>query len=369
MHDADGHSITGFLVLLIAVLSASGSAWLWIFHRWPPGRPLLKLEPRRPVPWGISDAVMILVGWVMLQALLPALLRPLLGMEPLDPDVPKTPEDFRVMMLGVLVANVIAGVCTPLWLWFGRGARAADLGFSTRCLPADLWRGAVAFAAVSVPVYALQMLLVKFFPSHHPLVQLLQESRDAATIVISVLMASIAAPIVEEMLFRLVLQGALETVESRALTSADPLETIAAPATEEEYSPSEIMPSSGQSNSAEDNAYAAPRLLDHPANAPDGPSNLPPESAAADASDIVGGQKGPSRFWGLRPGIWPIAISSSVFALAHWQHGPDPIPLFVLAVVLGYLYRQTHRIVPSIVVHVLLNSCSLATLWLQPPGK
>jgi hypothetical protein len=33
--------------------------------------------------------------------------------------------------------------------------------------------------------------------------------------------------------------------------------------------------------------------------------------------------------------------------------------LFFLALGLGYVYRQTHRILPGIVVHFLLNACSM----------
>jgi membrane protease YdiL (CAAX protease family) len=356
MHDADGNPITGFLVLVIAVLSASGAAWLWIFRRWQAGQPPLEFEPRRPVPWGVTDAVLMLLGWLMLQALLPALLRTLLGMGPVTREGPKSPEDLRVLMLGILSANGLAGICAPLWLWFGRGARAADLGLSRLHLAADLRRGAVAFAAVAVPVYAIQMVLTQFFPSHHPLVELLQETQDTATVVLSVLIASVAAPIVEEVLFRLVLQGGLETAEARALAAVDPPQPIAAPAMESE------TPGSA------DNAYAAPRTLDDPANSSGNSAAIQRGSSPAGTPEIVIYELPKARVWGLPAGIWPILISSAIFALMHWQHGPDPIPLFVLAVVLGYLYRQTHRIGPSIVVHMLLNSCSLAAFWLQP-GK
>jgi hypothetical protein len=64
------------------------------------------------------------------------------------------------------------------------------------------------------------------------------------------------------------------------------------------------------------------------------------------------------------PGVWPVIISSIVFALMHWSHGPDPIPLFLLALGLGFIYRQTHRILPCIIVHFLLNLCSLTALTL-----
>ena len=41
---------------------------------------------------------------------------------------------------------------------------------------------------------------------------------------------------------------------------------------------------------------------------------------------------------------------------------PDPITLFFFAMVLGVLYHRTHRIVPSIVLHMSLNATSLAVL-------
>jgi membrane protease YdiL (CAAX protease family) len=64
----------------------------------------------------------------------------------------------------------------------------------------------------------------------------------------------------------------------------------------------------------------------------------------------------------VRPQL-AILASAAAFAVVHTQNGPDPIPLLLFAVGLGYLYRQTHRILPSVVVHLLLNACSLAALF------
>jgi membrane protease YdiL (CAAX protease family) len=44
----------------------------------------------------------------------------------------------------------------------------------------------------------------------------------------------------------------------------------------------------------------------------------------------------------------------------------DPIPLFLLALLLGTVYYRTHRIVPAIVIHMAFNGTSLALAWLQP---
>ena len=67
--------------------------------------------------------------------------------------------------------------------------------------------------------------------------------------------------------------------------------------------------------------------------------------------------------FGLPHGWLPILVSSLLFALAHFGIGPDPIPLFFLAIVLGYTYQRTHRIVPCMVTHALFNSLTLIALW------
>jgi membrane protease YdiL (CAAX protease family) len=52
------------------------------------------------------------------------------------------------------------------------------------------------------------------------------------------------------------------------------------------------------------------------------------------------------------------------YVLPPWI-APDPIPLFFLAIALGTLYQRTHRLVPSIVLHALLNSSSVAAMWFK----
>lgn len=74
------------------------------------------------------------------------------------------------------------------------------------------------------------------------------------------------------------------------------------------------------------------------------------------------GETGDRRPW------WPVWVSALFFALMHVLHGPDWIPLLFLAVGLGYLYRQTQRLVPCIVVHFLLNAMSFSMFVLSMGG-
>ncbi len=56
---------------------------------------------------------------------------------------------------------------------------------------------------------------------------------------------------------------------------------------------------------------------------------------------------------------WPIVASSAIFAALHSGQGAAPIPLFVLALGLGFLYRQTGRITAPMIVHMVLNGLTL----------
>jgi membrane protease YdiL (CAAX protease family) len=84
---------------------------------------------------------------------------------------------------------------------------------------------------------------------------------------------------------------------------------------------------------------------------------------SADIAEMLAATTG---LGGLPLGSVPILISSVLFALVHLGHGAAPIPLFVFALVLGYLYQKTHRIWPSLVAHYALNALSMAMLFLAP---
>ena len=76
----------------------------------------------------------------------------------------------------------------------------------------------------------------------------------------------------------------------------------------------------------------------------------------------AGGEEG--KRW--RPQAWwPIGVTSLLFALMHVGQGAAPIPLFLLSVGLGYLYRQTGSLTAPIVVHMVLNGMTLTVALLR----
>ncbi|MEA1951459.1 MAG: CPBP family intramembrane glutamic endopeptidase [Planctomycetota bacterium] len=67
--------------------------------------------------------------------------------------------------------------------------------------------------------------------------------------------------------------------------------------------------------------------------------------------------------------IFPVFILQAVMTavLPKWI-AADPLPLFCFAVALGFLYCRTHRVVASIVLHMSLNATSLVMLWFYMLG-
>jgi membrane protease YdiL (CAAX protease family) len=239
------------------------------------------------------------------------------------------------------------------------GATARDFGFSARQLWSDLKLGLTGFVMLAPPVYAIQGLLVYFWkPSKHPLMEMFKESPDPGFFAVLFAAAAVVAPLFEELVFRVLLQGLLEKAFSFAGAAHElvlgsprgPVETmhLTAPASGAQENPvaAEIIFLSDQRES-DANPYAASAVI--------GEGIVPAEVVESEDQQELRG-----------PVAWlPIAVSSAIFALLHYDHGPDWVPLLLLAAGMGYLYQRTHRVVPCLVVHALLNSLSMFGLWLQ----
>jgi membrane protease YdiL (CAAX protease family) len=213
-------------------------------------------------------------------------------------------------------------------------ATAADLGVDASAphVDRDFKIGLLACLAAAVPVYGVQGLLLYLLsrddPSDHPLIELVTEGHPhVGLLLLAAIAAVIVAPICEEITYRLVLQGWLEKWEDEKLGWRTEPPNDAARMTNDEPS------------------FAGASACSI------GDSSLP----AVDP---------PRRGIGGVPYGWmPVLISSTLFALAHYGYGPEPVPIFLLALVLGYVYQRTHRIIPCIVAHALFNLLTMLALW------
>jgi membrane protease YdiL (CAAX protease family) len=328
-------------LLFISVIGLSFVVWPQLLAR------LLRVglaetppfEPRQPAPWNVLDVLAIAVAYILVQA---GVINAALTLFERHRADEFTVSDQALALGGNAVGNLIIVAAAAVYLRLRTGASATDLGWSPRYLSRDLRTGWFWFGVVVVPTYALQLALTQLVPSRHPVVEVLQELRGPATMALSFIVAVIVAPIAEEFLFRGVLQGALEALYT--------------PAERSEGAPIVEVTGLNAATIAE-----LPTLAEEPVQLPtiDNPYAPPALYTAPAPSHPVPADARPSAFL-------PIFSSSLIFAALHYGHGPDPIPLFFLSLVLGWLYRQTHRLMPGVVLHATLNFVSLSMVWLSP---
>ena len=68
--------------------------------------------------------------------------------------------------------------------------------------------------------------------------------------------------------------------------------------------------------------------------------------------------------WKLNIGRLSVLGSAIIWAMLH-DNWPDPIPLFVMGLMLGWLAFRTQNIVPGIIIHVLFNLMAFIILFHQ----
>ena len=324
--------------LLVAfVVAACISGWWWAVGRVVRHEPILSWQPRRIVPWGFMDIVMGMLILLFVQVCMAQLLSQF-GILELAVQIDEMPANHRGLLLAVDSSIKIISVAFLLvWLTKRRHANLHDLGWNKHHLPRDIRAGVGAFFMLVCPVMALQALLnqLKLIPGEHPIMKMWHDSPTIWQHVAILITAVVVAPLVEEFFFRVLVQGWLENV-----------------------------------------SFLLPRILEHRARHADSAANglgqlrreesieyLLFGGAPAQRSFATSSVLGELHKRTRRARYVPIICSSLLFATAHWGHGPAPIPLFLLSLGLGYLYQRTHRILPCIMVHMLLNSLSVSLLF------
>ena len=322
--------ILGAIVLVLAI--ASVGTWFWLVDRLKRG-PILAYEPRSPVPWhGVWTLLpILLVAFTMFAAYR--------GDDHVEDDASATASDL-VDRIAAGSAQQMAFVAAFLAVVIAvSGATRSDLGLPKdgHQLVGDVRIGILAWLAALAPVYGVQVLMINLVgpTDGHPLIKIVREHTSPLLFMLAFTAAVVVAPICEELLFRLLLQGWLEKWEDRKRGWRDAAINDHAQLTDDE----QPMTNDEQSV-AEHSAF-----------------DIRHSPVPTDQSPLRVG------LGGLPYGWLPIAISSLLFALAHIGYGPEPVPLFLLALILGYVYQRTHRIVPCMVTHALFNGTSLVALW------
>ncbi len=298
---------------LDVVCVASGLAWVWLLaKRTAKGLPLLVPRDRRTAFWTLAEFFVCFGLYIVCIGASQQVVRrwlPAATIEQMDAGTytpaQQSPEELFMAISVGSVASVLAMASVMVWMNLVTPRALREYGL----LPGldDLKLGAKAAFFILPPVLVISTLIEMFEPYEHPVLDLIFKQPSAAMLSGLAVMTIVVAPIFEEFLFRVLFQGGAEQVARRL------------------------------------------KLMRND-ETPD----------AKDKSHTISGDEVATWTW------WPVLAPALMFAAMHIGQGFAHVPLFFFAMGLGYLYRQTGRMGPGLVVHMILNGLTIGATLLRP---
>lgn len=332
-----------------AIVLGSLAAWTYLGLVWSHGKPALRYEPRRSVPWTGFEVFALLILYFLLAVQLALVTR-----NGKKPDADARP------IVAVEAAAEAAADDEP------KTKKDKDDG-----------------------------------RTEHPLITVIRNEPNVWAIIAAVLLATVGAPITEEFFFRLFLQGWLEKVERQSRARAIRVQELFPGILGESlawlpnlFARSRrllpgllpvLLPAAffamlhfriGKTPAEQAPTVLRVMLLDNTARLLATAIIvalvcLRTGATAADFGFVRGKFLkdvgiGLAAYFAV---VIPVfAVNLAFTLLLPKEIAPDPIPLFLFALVLGYLYFRTHRIVPAIVLHMCLNGTSMVMLLIMAWG-
>ena len=346
-------NLESYLILL--AVTALPAALLWLVYVRP--RPLLPPQRHRYIAWSGFEVFMVfffvllfwpaLADWLVSRSGFPRWLYGSELKDPLDPAFARLSADRRILWMTVLAWPMqIATVLVLLHGW--SRARAYQLGLSFHSLPRNLLLGCVGWALLSPVVLCCHIATDWVFrtvwgdrPDEHPLLRIVDASPLRLEWIVIIVSATVLAPVLEELLFRGVLQpwfasrpwgGTVALVASLGFTF--------------------LLRGNQEMEAWHGNGYA--KVL----------HELTPLSFVALMISACYALEPAVAKWGARPQEFRAIYGTALlFAMFHVSVWPTPIPLFLLALGLGYLAYRTQSVMGPIVMHVLFNTIACIALF------
>lgn len=330
--------------IALVATAASFAMLVRLARRLRRGEPILPRQPRRPVPWGLAGVLLVAGGYVALWAAAHALEGALFG-PPASPTAEALSSPPRA-------SPALRGPAPPAAAGPEHASEAVGAGRPPKQSP-DV---------------------------NHPLIRLIRQRPHWTTLAGALLVAVLIAPVVEEFLFRLLLQGWLESLETRLrhfwalgqyAEGALPVLLVSAAFAALHYREAE-PPAQAEALAREVGCHAVASLatLLFGLACLRGFSGATLEDLgvrpAMIGSDI---RLGLGAFLTVAAPMYGVQIALSLIlpALVSKPIAPDPITLGLFAMLLGTLYSRTHRIVPAITLHMALNATSVLLAWFTMP--
>lgn len=269
---------------------------------------LLPPRPRHRPFWTPADVLLMLGAMVMIsQAILVVLIRK--GFIQRAAAGEASPELTAPSLVWSIVATSAGGLAavaiTVAWLRIFTPDARRRVGLTVSL--DDLKLGLKGALMILPPVLLISGAVTYLVPYEHPVLESLAKIATPSVFLATFVGTALVTPLVEEFLVRGMLQGSLQGIADRESEDEPPW-------------------------------YAQPYAPERIAGSPT---------------------------WQPRA-YWPLVVASAVFAGLHiGGQGAAPIPLFFLSLGLGFLYRQTGSLLPSILVHVILNGLTLVVEFLK----
>ena len=353
-------ALSAMSLLVIAILTGSLTSWIYLIVRFRRGQPLLEVEPCAPRVWGLADLAMVAVLVVACQILFASVyVRLTHGEMEGGGDVQVSAAVAAFASLGNLVAIALA----LMWLALRFGVTPQHVGFRFSGWWRQLQIGIIATLAVLPVVYLLMAAVSIGLHSeyNHPLLDEVRRNATLSSYLMGVVTAVLLAPLAEEFLFRVMIQGWLQS-----WSVSTPKQIILGARLDEREMEGDQALEAGLPDRPDTNWDVVAQIVDtsnpyQPIVADSSHKNGPHDGTDLSSSPTVVDEAQ----WVYTPPLWPSIVTGILFGLAHWGYGLSFIPLIVLGIVLGLLYRATHSIWPCFLVHFALNSTSMLGLGLS----
>src|SRR5271157_1787033 len=247
-------------------------------------------------------------------------------------------QSLAELMFQSALSNGLLLVLVPAFVRLTSGAGLADLGLYRREWPRQMGIGVQAAMLMTPLVWAIQFLAVLIWRSQtHPVEQMVLEKLTPGVAILAVLSTMVLAPLIEELLFRGILQRWLGGfVEDRPL-------------------PTTTIQENGRSANLEPESSSF--FLD---------SNDPPTESTAigPVSEISLSDHHLQEQPSSRSSNLPILLTSIFFAAMHLPQWPAPIAIFLLSMALGTVFQRTGSLLASITMHATFNGINTLLLLL-----
>ncbi len=234
------------------------------------------------------------------------------------------------LLVQLAIINILLLILVPALVRVTSKASLADLGLDFKNWKGQMVVGGVAALLSTPAVLAVQSLAVRIWPAHkHPVEDMILDEFTAGVAILAVLSTMILAPMIEELLFRGIVQRWLTRLfTDRPDWSEEPVKPI-------------LIDEIGEFWPADDLLVGPPgkTVLQLSANG----------SAFPKASPFS---------------ISAIVMTSLLFSAMHFPQWPAPIGIFLLSMALGAVYQKTGSLIAVITMHGLFNGFSTAGLLL-----